>query len=332
MTAKSRSDTLITVFGGSGFLGRHVVRALANRQYRIRIAVRRPELAGYLKPLGGVGQIETVQANVRHEASVDAAARGAAIVINLVGILFERSRQRFDAVHAQGAAAVARAANTANARVIHVSAIGADENSPSGYARSKAAGERLVLATQPAAVIMRPSVVFGPEDDFFNRFAALARLLPALPLPGGGHTRFQPVFAGDIGQGIAKAAGGDTRPGTIYELGGPDAHSFKELMQFTLATIGRRRLLLPVPFPLLKLQAGFLQFLPQPPLTPDQVEMFKTDNVVSAAAREQGRTLEGLGIVPSSIESVVPDYLWRFRKTGQFHPHTAQGIRTTTRT
>jgi NADH dehydrogenase len=323
MAMKSNFDTLVTVFGGSGFLGRHVVRALANRNYRIRVAVRRPELAGHLKPLGGVGQIETVQANLRFAPSVEAAAHGADVVINLVGILFERGRQRFDAVQAQGAEVAARAASAAGARVIHVSAIGADENSASIYARTKAIGERLVLAVQPGAIIVRPSIVFGPEDDFFNRFAALARITPALPLPGGGHTRFQPVFAGDIGEAIAKAVGGEAKPGAIYEFGGPDVRSFKELMEFTLATIERRRLLVPVPFALLKLQAAFLQYLPKPPITPDQVELLKSDNVVSAPAREQGRTLEGLGIIPNSVASVVPDYLWRFRKTGQFHSRTA---------
>jgi uncharacterized protein YbjT (DUF2867 family) len=323
MAVKSNSDTLVTVFGGSGFLGRHVVRALANRQYRIRVAVRRPELTGYLKPLGGVGQIEAVQANLRFPQSVEAAVRDAGIVINLVGILFEKGRQRFDAVQAEGADAVARAAKAAGARLVHVSAIGADENSPSHYARSKGAGERLVRAAQPEAVIMRPSIVFGSEDEFFNRFAALARLSPALPLPGGGLTRFQPVFVGDVAEAIAKGADGDTKPGTTYELGGPDVRTFKQLMELTLATIQRRRLLVPVPFTLLKLQAAVLQYLPQPPLTPDQVELLKSDNIVSAAARAQNRTLEALGIIPDSIGSVVPEYLWRFRKTGQFHSRVA---------
>jgi len=323
MALKSNSGTLVTVFGGSGFIGRHVVRALANRNYRIRVAVRRPELTGHLQPLGRVGQIHAVQANVRFPHSVAAAVRDADIVINLVGILFERSRQRFAAVQAEGAGTVALAAQAVGARLVHVSAIGADANSTSHYAQSKAEGERLVLAAQPGAVIMRPSIVFGPEDDFFNRFAALARMAPALPLPGGGHTRFQPVFAGDVAAAIAKAADGETRPGTIYELGGPNVRTFKQLMEFALATIERRRLLVPAPFALLKLQAAFLQFLPKPPLTPDQVELLKHDNVVSAAAHEQGRTLEGLGIVPNSIASIVPDYLWRFRKSGQFRGRTA---------
>ena len=249
MAVKSNSDTLVTVFGGSGFLGRHVVRALANRNYLIRVAVRRPELAGYLQPLGRVGQIHAVQANVRFAPSIEAAVRDTNIVINLVGILFERGRQRFDAVQAEGAGAVAQAAHAAGARLVHVSAIGADENSNSDYARSKASGERLVLAAQPEAIIMRPSIVFGPEDDFFNRLAALARIAPALPLPGGGHTRFQPVFAGDVAEALAKAVDGEVKPGLVYEAGGPDVRTFKELMEFTLATVGRRRLLLPVPFP-----------------------------------------------------------------------------------
>ena len=323
MALKSKFETLVTVFGGSGFLGRHVVRALANRGYLIRVAVRRPELTGYLQPLGRVGQIHAVQANVRFPQSIEAATRDADVVINLVGILFERGRQRFDAVQAEGAGAVAQAASAAGARLIHVSAIGADENSASTTRASKAVGERLVLAAQPQAIITRPSIVFGPEDDFFNRFAALARISPALPLPGGGHTRFQPVFAGDVAEAIARAVDGKVKSGTVYEFGGPDVLTFKELMEFTLATIERRRLLLPIPFAVMKLQAAFLQFLPEPPLTPDQVELLKSDNVVSTAAHEQDRTLEGLGIIPNSVASIVPDYLWRFRKTGQFHGRIA---------
>jgi uncharacterized protein YbjT (DUF2867 family) len=323
MTIKTRPETLVTVFGGSGFLGRHVVRALAQRQYRIRVAVRRPELCGHLRPMGRVGQIHAVQANLRYPHSVEAAVRDADVVVNLVGILFERGRQRFDAVQAEGAASVARAAQGAEARLVHVSALGADANAPSRYARSKAAGERLVAAASPAAVIMRPSIVFGPEDDFFNRFAALARAAPALPLVGGGHTRLQPVFAGDVGEAIAKAVDGDTRAGTTYELGGPDRRSFKELMELMLAIIERRRLLVPLPFALMKLQAMFLQFLPKPPITPDQVDLLKRDNVVSDEAKRDGRTLEALGIIPESIAAIVPTYLWRFRKTGQFSGRTA---------
>jgi uncharacterized protein YbjT (DUF2867 family) len=323
MTIKTRLETLVTVFGGSGFLGRHVVRALAQRQYRIRVAVRRPELCGHLRPMGRVGQIHAVQANLRYPHSVEAAVRDADVVVNLVGILFERGRQRFDAVQAAGAESVARAAQAAEARLVHVSALGADANAPSRYAQSKAAGERLVAAASPEAVIMRPSIVFGPEDDFFNRFAALARIAPALPLVGGGHTRLQPVFAGDVGEAIAKAVDGDTKQGTTYELGGPAVRSFKELMELMLAIIERRRLLVPVPFALMKLQAMFLQLLPKPPITPDQVDLLKRDNVVSDEAKRDGRTLEALGIIPESIAAIVPTYLWRFRKTGQFRGRTA---------
>jgi len=306
------------VFGGSGFLGRHVVRALAKERYRIRVAVRRPDLAGHLQPLGLVGQIEAVQANLRHRASVLAAVRGSDVVVNLVGILFETGRQRFDTVHAMGAEAVALAAAADNARMIHVSAIGADENSTAAYARSKALGEKLVLAATPQASILRPSIVFGPNDAFFNRFAAMARLSPVLPLIGGGRTRFQPVFAGDVAAAIAKAVAGETRPGAIYELGGPEIFTFRELMEFVLATIGRRRLLLPLPFGIARLQAAVLELLPKPPLTRDQVELLRTDNVVSDAARNDGRTLAGLGIEPRSVAAIVPAYLWRFRKAGQF--------------
>jgi len=318
MTLQANNDTLITIFGGSGFLGRHLVRALARRHYRIRVAVRRPDLAGHLQPLGRVGQIHAVQANVRHAGSVDAAARDADVVINLVGILFERGRQRFDTVQAFGAEQIALAAANHGARMIHVSAIGADENSTAAYARSKAEGERSVRAATPEAVIVRPSIMFGPEDDFFNKFAALARLLPALPLIGGGVTRFQPVFVGDVAEVICRAVDGLARPGMIYEAGGPEVRSFRELIEYVLAVTERKRLLVPLPFPIAKLQAAFLQWLPKPLLTPDQVELLKTDNVVSDAAKREGRTLDGLGIAPVAMEVVVPSYLWRFRKTGQF--------------
>jgi uncharacterized protein YbjT (DUF2867 family) len=311
-------ETLVTVFGGSGFLGRHVVRALAKLGYRIRVAVRRPELAGFLQPLGRVGQIHAVQANLRYPASVEAAARSADVVVNLVGILFERGPQRFDAVQAVGAEAVARAAAAVGARMVHVSAIAADEQSPSHYARSKALGEKLVLAAAPSAVILRPSVVFGPEDDFFNKFAAIARLSPALPLVGGGHTLFQPVFAGDVASAVVAAIEDRAKEGQVYELGGPEVRSFKELMQFMLATIDRRRLLVPIPFALAKFQASFLQLMPKPLLTPDQVELLRRDAIVSEGAKREGRTLEALGIDPVAMATIVPLYLWRFRKAGQF--------------
>ncbi|HLH88080.1 MAG TPA: complex I NDUFA9 subunit family protein [Xanthobacteraceae bacterium] len=319
MSVQSNYDTLVTVFGGSGFIGRHVVRALAKQHYRIRVAVRRPELAGHLQPLGRVGQIHTVQANVRHAGSVAAAVRDADAVVNLVGILFQKGRQRFDAIQREGAETVARAAALHGARLVHMSAIGADPESGSLYARTKAAGEQAVLAAAPGATIIRPSIVFGPEDDFFNKFASLARFLPALPLIGGGKTRFQPVFAGDVGSAFVAAVAGATRPGATYELGGTEVLSFRELMRFVLATIDRRRLLLPIPFGLAKLQATILQMLPGAPLlTRDQVELLKSDSVVSEAAKSEGRTLAGLGIEPTSMQAIVPSYLWRFRPAGQF--------------
>ncbi len=319
MPVISNIDTLVTVYGGSGFVGRHVVRALARRGYRIRVAVRRPELAGHLQPLGRVGQIHAVQANLRNAASVEAAARDAHVLVNLVGILAEGGRQKFDAVHAFGAEQVALAAANHGARMVHVSAIGADENSTARYARSKAAAERLVLAALPQAVIMRPSIVFGPEDDFFNRFASLARISPALPLIGGGQTRFQPVFVGDVAEAIAKAVDSNARAGTVYELGGPEIRSFKQLMQFVLATTGRKRMLVALPFFAAKMKATVLQFAPAPlTLTGDQVESLRSDNVVSDAAEADGRTLRALGIDPEPMATIVPSYLWRFRKTGQF--------------
>jgi uncharacterized protein YbjT (DUF2867 family) len=319
----SNAYTLVTVFGGSGFLGRHVVRALARRDYRIRVAVRRPDLAGFLQPLGRVGQIHAVQANVRFPQSVAAAVHGSDVVINLVGILAQHGRQRFKAVHLTGAEVIARAAAEEGARLVQVSAIGANEKSWSRYARTKGRGERAALTAVPSATILRPSIIFGPEDDFFNRFAALACVSPALPLIGGGKTKFQPVFAGDVAEAIAKAVDGETKPGTIYELGGPEIFTFRELMEFVLATIERRRLLLSIPFWLARLQGTVLQFAPGAPLTPDQVTMLKRDNVVSAAAKAEARTLEGLAIAPRSVPAIVPTYLWRFRKTGQFKQRPA---------
>jgi uncharacterized protein YbjT (DUF2867 family) len=318
MTVQSNYDTLVTVFGGSGFVGRHVIRALAKRHYRIRVAVRRPELAGHLQPLGRVGQIHSVQANLRHGGSIAAAVRDADVVVNLVGILHERGRQRFDAVHTVGAQAVAQAAALYHARLVHMSTLGADETATSAYARSKAAGEKAVLAALPGATIVRPSIIFGPEDDFFNKFASIARFVPALPLIGGGKTRFQPVFAGDVAAAFAAAVAGETKPGTVYELGGPEALSFRELMDYVLATIERKRLLVPIPFGLAKLQAFFLQLMPKPMLTPDQVEMLRRDSVVSDDAEREGRTLRGLNIEPTSMQAIVPSYLWRFRRSGQF--------------
>jgi uncharacterized protein YbjT (DUF2867 family) len=324
MVTQSDLDKLVTVFGGSGFLGRHVVRALCKRGYRVRVAARRPDLAGHLQPLGRVGQIHAVAANLRYPGSVEAAARDADIVINLVGILFESGRQRFDSVHTFGAEAVALAAAAFGAQLIHISAIGADPDAPSHYARSKAMGERLALAAMPSATVLRPSILFGPEDNFFNKFAALARIAPALPLVGGGHTRFQPVFAGDVARAVLAAIDRPRTAGTIYELGGLEVMSFKELMQFVLATIERHRLLVPIPFGVARIMAALLQLPPKllgtkPLLTRDQVDLLLRDNVVSDEAKRAGHTLAELGIEPVAMRAVVPTYLWRFRRSGQFN-------------
>jgi uncharacterized protein YbjT (DUF2867 family) len=311
-------DRLVTIYGGSGFVGRHVVRALARRGFRIRVAVRRPDLAGHLQPLGAVGQINAVQVNLRFPDSIRQAAEGAEIIINCVGILHETGRQKFDSVQARGAGLVAKAAADVGAKLIHISALGANAESTAVYAQTKAAGEAAVLRECPDAVIFRPSIMFGPEDDFFNRFAGLAQMLPVLPLIGGGETKFQPVFVGDVAQAVMAAVDGKAKPGTVYELGGPSVKSFREILDFILATIGRKRLLMPLPFGLAKFQAKFLQLLPKPLLTEDQVELLKSDNVVSEAARSEGRTLEAFGIHPQSVEAIVPSYLWRFRRQGQF--------------
>jgi len=320
----SNQDTLVTVFGGSGFLGRSVVRALCKRDYRVRVAVRRPELAGHLQPLGRVGQIHAVQANLRYPASVEAAMRDADVAVNLVGILAPGGQQTFDAVQTRGAETVAKAAAAVGASMVHVSAIGADESSPSHYARAKATGEKAVLAAFPSTVIMRPSIVFGPEDQFTNRFAALARMAPALPLIGGGITKMQPVYVGDVATAVADAVDGKARPGTTYELGGPEVLTFREIIETILEITDRKRALVSLPFGLAKLQALFLQFAPGAlKLTPDQVELLRSDNVVSDAAKAAGLTLEGLGITPDSLEAIAPQYLWRFRPSGQFQRKNA---------
>jgi len=313
------SDKLITIIGGSGFVGRHIVRALARRGYRIRVACRRPDLAGHVQPLGTPGQIMPVQANVRYPASLAAACDGAFAVINLTGVLYGSGAQSFDAVHVFGAEASAKAAKAAKARLfIQMSALGADSGSASEYARSKAEGENRARAAFPGAMVLRPSVIFGPEDKFFNQFAGLSRFAPALPLIGGGETRFAPVFVGDVAEAVARLIDRGEADGRTYELGGPEVLSFRQLMTFLLDTIGRQRLLVPVPWVAARILALFTGLLPKPLLTVDQVELLKHDNVVSEAARRERRTLEGLGIAATAIEAVVPSYLYRFRKAGQF--------------
>ncbi|WP_425088898.1 complex I NDUFA9 subunit family protein [Stappia sp.] len=328
MTTASGSSALngklVTVFGGSGFLGRHVVRALARRGYRVRVAVRRPDLAEHVQPLGAVGQIMPVQANLRHRWSVDRAVQGADAVVNLVGILYEAGAQSFDAVQTFGPRAVAEAARADGIdTVVHVSAIGADPESPSVYGRSKAMGEAGVFETVPEAVVFRPSIVFGPEDGFFNRFASMARMSPVLPLVGGGVTRFQPVFVGDVAEAVAMAVDGQTARGTIYELGGPEIKTFRECLELMLEVIRRKRLLVTLPFSVARVQASVLQLLPNPMLTVDQVELLKSDNVVSEAAIADGRTLDGLGIEARTLMAILPTYLERFREHGQYDANRA---------
>lgn len=310
----------VTVFGGTGFVGRAVVRDLARTGTRIRIACRRPDEALRCKTMGDVGQIVPVAANVRDDASVAAAVRGADAVINLVGILYERGRQTFRAVHEEAPGRIGRAAQAAGVRrLIHFSALGADPASPSAYARSKAAGEAAVRAAFPGATILRPSVIFGPEDDFFNRFAGLARVLPALPLVGGGHTRFQPVYVGDVADAVIAALNAPDCVGRTFELGGPRVYSFRALMEILLGEIRRRRLLVSLPFSLASAEAFFLEWLPKPPLTRDQVRLLRTDNVIAPGAAG----LADLGITPTALEVIVPTYLHRYRRGGSARPQTA---------
>ncbi len=309
---------LVTVFGGGGFVGRHVVRALAKRGYRVRVACRRPDLANYVQPLGNVGQIQPVQANIRVRWSIDRAVEGADHVVNLVAVLYESGKQKFQALHVDGARAVAEAATAAGAGLTYNSALGASENSASLYARTKALGEKAVLEAASDAVIFRPSIIFGPEDQFYNRFADMARYSPALPLLGGGKTRFQPVFVGDVAEAIARSVDGKVEGARIYELGGPEVMTFRECMEEMLEIIGRKRRLVSIPWWLAELQASILGMLPNPLLTTDQVAQLKSDNVVSPEAGREGRTLAALGIEPQATAAILPSYLWRYRPAGQF--------------
>ena len=327
-----RTGKLVTVFGGSGFVGRYVSKALAEHGWRVRVAVRNPGSAFAQQPSGKVGQITAVQANLRFPDSVARAVRDADAVVNLVGLLATAGPQTFSAIHTEGTRTIVEAVKAAGiARYVQMSAIGADPESPAAYGRTKAEAEAIVRAALPEAVIVRPSVVFGPEDKFFNRFAAMARVMPALPLIGGGHGLLQPVFVGDVAEAIALAVDGKGQGGTTFELGGPEARTFKEIMDFILATTGRRRALVPLPFPAAmamgratetakKLAFGF--FPEMLDMTEDQVRLLQVDNVVSVAAQQEGRTLQGLGISPESFEAFVPRYLSRFRKTGQYAAYT----------
>ncbi|MBZ6077102.1 complex I NDUFA9 subunit family protein [Microvirga puerhi] len=321
---RTPAQQLVTVFGGSGFLGRYVVSALAKRGYRIRIATRQPNRATLLAQ-GSVGQIQGVQANLRDRDSVARAVAGADHVINLVGILKEGGRQRFDSIQANGPRLIAELA-PAHATLVHISALGADPRSESSYARSKAAGEAAVFQARPDAVIFRPSLMFGQGDSFFNRFAGLARMLPVLPLAGA-DTRMQPVYVADVAEAIVQAVEGKVPGGKIYECGGPETRTFRDLVQYVLDVTERSRLILSLPSPVARAQGTVLGFLDRISLgllpesvvmTRDQAILLEADNVVSEEARRDGRTLEGIGIIPDSFEAIVPSYILRFRKTGQF--------------
>jgi len=316
-------DEMITVFGASGFIGRYVVRALAKAGYRVRAATRRPHLAHELKPMGVVGQIQLVQANLRNADSVARAVEGASGVINLVGILYQDGKQSFDALQSEGAKLVAeKAAEAGVERFVQVSAIGADAHSRSKYARTKALGEQAVRAAMPTATVLRPSIVFGAEDQFFNKFADMARFAPALPLIGGGQTKFQPVWSADVAAAAVAALESDGARGKTYELGGPEVYTFKALMEFILTTIRRKRLLVPVPFfaasglGLMGEITGALPFV-EPFLTRDQVTLLKKDNVVGVTGEDVG-TIADLGIEPETVDAIVPEYLARYRLGGQF--------------
>ena len=325
MDAMRQSPKLVTVFGGSGFLGRHVVRALAKRGYRVRVAVRRPDLGFFLQPLGVVGQIGLVQANLRYPDSVQRALDKADAVVNCVGILSESGRQSFGWVQAEGARVIAEA-TAAGLPLVQVSAIGADPSSESAYARSKGEGEAAVMAARPDAVIVRPSILFGQGDSFFNRFAALARALPIVPLAGA-DTRFQPVWAGDVAEAMALAVDGKVQGGRVYEFGGPEIRTLRQLVEYVLEVTERKRMIFAMPEPLARIKARALEIadslsfglMPDElKLTRDQLILLRQDNVVSEAAKAEGRTLEGIGITPRAMEAIVPGYLTRFRKTGQF--------------
>jgi uncharacterized protein YbjT (DUF2867 family) len=324
--ARPFSPQLVTVFGGSGFLGEYVVNALAKRNYRVRVAVRNPNTARTPQVFGMVGQVQAVAANLRSRSQVERAVRGAGTVVNLVGILQPSGRQTFESIQSEGAQTVAEAAAAAGARLVHVSALGADLASESAYARSKAEGEVAVKRARPDAIVLRPSLIFGPGDSFFNRFAALSRMLPVLPLAGA-DTRFQPVYAGDVAEAVARAVDGAVAGGRTYELGGPEIRTLRELVDYMLATVERKRLVLSLPPKLARIQATLLEaldlatlgLLPNDlKLTRDQVVLLQQDNVVSEAAVAEGRTLPGLGIAPTAMQAIVPSYLVRFRQRGQF--------------
>ena len=313
---------LVTVFGGTGFVGRYVVRQLVEKGYRVRVAVRRPDLAQHLFTMGSVGQLQAVQANVRFPSSVEAAVKDADHVINLVGILFATGAQTFETVVDEGAETIAKAAKAEGiSKIVQLSAIGADSESASLYGRSKAYAEEKILKLLPDSIIIRPSIVFGAEDEFFNRFGQMATMMPAIPLVGA-ETKFQPVYVDDVASVVTKAIEGNLKPGNVYELGGPQIASFHELISMMLDEIGRKRIVVPLSLSMGKIMAKFLQYAPASmKLTPDQVVLLGNDNVVSDLAIEEGRNLEGLGIQPKLLENILPDYLVQYKRSGEFAKH-----------
>ena len=319
------ANRLVTVFGGSGFIGRHLVKRLAASGDRVCVAVRDVESARFLKPMGDVGQVVPVLANIRDDDSVNAAVQGADAVVTSVGVLFNRGHQTFGSIHVDGTERVAKAAASAGAkRLVHVSALGAAPESSSAYARSKAEGEARVREAFPGATVVRPGVVFGAEDQFFNRFAALARLAPALPIFGhglfdAGSARLQPVYVGDVAEAIVRILDDGSTMGETFELGGPRTYTYKEIMELVLQETGRQRLLVPVPFWAGKIKAAVLELLPTPPLTRDQLELLATDNVLS----DHAKGLSDLGLMPSSVEAIVPRYLERYRRRATRSPVTS---------
>ncbi|MEM6846887.1 MAG: complex I NDUFA9 subunit family protein [Pseudomonadota bacterium] len=302
-------NNLATLVGGSGFIGQNLVRALVEAGWTVRVAVRNPAAASELKAIGEPHQVELVEANVRLKDSIAAAVSGADAVVSLVGILAQTGQQTFAALQANGAKNVAEAAKAAGVpRFVQMSAIGATADSPAEYARTKAAGEAAAKEANPETIVVRPSIVFGPGDKFFNRFADMAKISPALPLVGA-ETKFQPVFVGDVAAFTAKAVMGDVPPGKTYELGGPDIKTFRQLMQQMLGIMGKKRALVPLPFGVANLQAKALSVLPSPPITEDQVKLLRRDNVVSQSAIAEGRTFDAAGMTPKHLAAILPTYL-----------------------
>ena len=309
------NQKIIAIFGAGGFLGKYLMRELTKLDYRIKVATRNPYLKGYLKPLGNPGQIELFKTNIFNEEDVRKVLRNSDFVINLVGILYETKKQKFNQIHSQFPFLISRLCNEYNVKqLIHVSALGVKEKHSSRYMQSKLQGEINIQENFKPSVILRPSVVFGPEDKFFNTFASLAQFSPALPLIGEGKTKFSPIYVGDVAKAIVKAIELNNSGCKIYELGGPENYSFKELMNILLTQIKKKRFLLPIPFNVAKLQSYFLQMFPKPLLTPDQVELLKYNNIVTG----EYPTLQDLGVSATTIQSILPTYINRFRTGGQF--------------